>query len=97
MHDRQRLNIPVIQNFIDTSPEFQLKFVVSAESDLAEIEAILSRLKNWSPADVQLMPEGIDSVTLTARAGWIAEVCKRTGFRFCPRLHVMLYGHTRGT
>lgn len=97
MHDKQRLNIPVIQNFIDTSPDFQLKFVVSAESDLAEIEAILSRLKNWSPADVQLMPEGIDSATLDARAGWIAELCKRTGFRFCPRLHVLLYGHTRGT
>lgn len=97
MHDKQRLNIPVIQSFVDTCPEFQLKFVVSAESDLAEIEAILARLKNWNPADVQLMPEGIDSATLAARAGWIAEVCKRTGFRFCPRLHVMLYGHTRGT
>ncbi len=97
MHDKQRLNFPVIQNFIDTSPEFQLKFVVSAESDLAEIESILGRLKNWSPADVQLMPEGIDSATLNSRAGWIAEICKRTGFRFCPRLHVLLYGHTRGT
>ena len=96
-HEKQRLNIPVIQKFIDTSPDFQLKFVVSSESDLAEIDAILGELKNWSPSDVQLMPEGIDVSTLNSRAGWIAEVCKRTGFRFCPRLHVMLYGHTRGT
>ena len=27
----------------------------------------------------------------------LAGVCKRTGFRFCPRLHVALYGNTRGT
>ena len=31
------------------------------------------------------------------RAGWIAAVCKETGFRYCPRLHVALYGNTRGT
>src|SRR5258706_10315655 len=30
-HDRQRMNVPVIQAFIDSSPEFQLKFVVSSE------------------------------------------------------------------
>ncbi len=96
-HEKQRLNIPAIQKFIDTSTDFQLKFVVSSEIDLAEIDAILGGLKNWSPSDVQLMPEGIDVSTLNSRAGWIAEVCKRTGFRFCPRLHVMLYGHKRGT
>ena len=37
-HERQRLNVPVIQQFIDSSPDFQLKFVVSAEGDLDEIE-----------------------------------------------------------
>jgi 7-carboxy-7-deazaguanine synthase len=96
-HERQRLNVPVIQRFIDTAPDFQLKFVVSAETDLDEIHAILNQLRNWSPADVQLMPEGTDSATLDARAGWIGEVCKREGFRFCPRLHVHLYGNRRGT
>ena len=96
-HEKQRLNIQVIQRFIDTSPEFQLKFVVSSEADLAEIHALLSQLRGWTPADVLLMPEGIDAATLESRSAWIAETCKRTGFRFCPRLHVMLYGHTRGT
>jgi 7-carboxy-7-deazaguanine synthase len=43
------------------------------------------------------MPEGIDWTTLDGRSGWIAEVCKRTGYRFCPRLHVAMYGNTRGT
>jgi 7-carboxy-7-deazaguanine synthase len=96
-HERQRLNVPVIQRFIDTAPDFQLKFVVSGEGDLDEIRTILEQLRGWSPADVQLMPEGTDAATLDARAGWIGEVCKREGFRFCPRLHVYLYGNTRGT
>ena len=96
-HDRQRLNVPVIQQFIDSAPEMQLKFVVSGEGDMAEIRALLDQLRGWQPADVLLMPEGTDAATLEGRAGWIAEECKRTGFRYCPRLHVQLYGNKRGT
>ena len=96
-HERQRLNVPVIQQFIDTSPDFQLKFVVANETDLEEIEQILTQLKRWQPSDVLLMPEGTTVDALNQRAGWIADVCKRTGFRYCPRLHVELYGNTRGT
>jgi 7-carboxy-7-deazaguanine synthase len=96
-HERQRMNVGVIQRFIETAPEFQLKFVVSGEGDLAEIKGVLGRVKGWTPADVLLMPEGTDAGTLEARAGWVSEVCKREGFRFCPRLHVQLYGNMRGT
>jgi 7-carboxy-7-deazaguanine synthase len=97
LHERQRLNIPVIQQFIDTSCDFQLKFVVSSDRDLDEIQEILELLKNVKPSDVLLMPEGTDAATLSSRAAWIADLCKRTGFRFCPRLHVALYGNQRGT
>jgi 7-carboxy-7-deazaguanine synthase len=96
-HEKQRLNFPVIQQFIDMSPAFQLKFVVASAGDLAEIDAVLSQLKGWQPADVLLMPEGTDAQTLGARAGWISEICKERGFRYCPRLHVSLYGNKRGT
>lgn len=96
-HEKQRLNLAVIQQFIDTSPDFQLKFVVASEQDLAEIDAILADVKGWRPADVLLMPEGTDAETLNARAGWISDVCKGRGFRYCPRLHVTLYGNKRGT
>jgi len=96
-HERQRINVPVIQEFIDASPNVQLKFVVSDEQDLAEIHALLDRLKGWQPSDVLLMPEGVEATTLDNRAEWMADVCKRTGFRYCPRLHVYLYGHARGT
>jgi 7-carboxy-7-deazaguanine synthase len=96
-HERQRLNIPVIQQFIDTSPDFQLKFVVSNETDLVEIEQVLARVTGWKPSDVLLMPEGTTVEALHGRAAWIADVCKRTGYRYCQRLHVELYGNTRGT
>jgi 7-carboxy-7-deazaguanine synthase len=97
MHEKQRINIPVIQQFIDTSPEFQLKFVVTGAADMPEIESLLEQLRGWKPSDVLLMPEGTDSAVLDQRGPQIAEMCKRTGFRFCPRIHVSLYGHARGT
>ena len=96
MHEQQRLNPPVIQQFIDASPDFQLKFVVSSENDLPEIQQILASLRGWRPADVLLMPEGTHPATLVQRAPWIVEACKQTGYRYCPRLHIQLYGHRRG-
>jgi 7-carboxy-7-deazaguanine synthase len=96
-HEKARLNIPVIQQFIDKAPAFQLKFVVSNEKDLEEIDALLAEVRGWKPEDVLLMPEGTDEPTLQSRAPWILEVCKQRGFRFCPRLHIALYGNKRGT
>ena len=74
-----------------------MKFVVSTEADVDKIASLLSGLKSWKPDDVQLMPEGIDVIALQSRSGWISDLCKQTGYRFSPRLHVMLYGNRRGT
>lgn len=96
-HERLRLNLPVLQQFIDTSPDMQLKFVVSSPADLPEIQQLLSQLRDWKTDDVLLMPEGIDAPTLRDRASWLAELCKQHGYRFCPRLHIELFGNRRGT
>ena len=96
-HDRQRINVGTIQRLIDDAPDFQLKFVVSNEVDVGEVDDLLTQLRGWTPADVLLMPEGIDAGVLGARAGWVIDLCKRRGFRFCPRLHVALFGNKRGT
>jgi 7-carboxy-7-deazaguanine synthase len=96
-HDRQRINTPVIQRFIDDSPDFQLKFVVSGETDVAEIQSLLKQVRGWEPSDVLLMPQGVTAAELDSRAGWLADACKRLGFRYCPRLHIALFGNTRGT
>jgi len=42
MHDQQRLNTYVIQQFIDTSPDFQLKFVVSSDRTVRNRQAALT-------------------------------------------------------
>jgi 7-carboxy-7-deazaguanine synthase len=43
------------------------------------------------------MAEGRTTARLRARGRWIAELCKRYGYRFTPRLHIELYGNRRGT
>lgn len=96
-HERNRINVDVIQRFIEASPAFQLKFVVTRPEDVGEIEQILSRLNGFSTDDVLLMPEGTTASALDGRSTWIADICKRAGYRFCPRLHVSLYGNQRGT
>lgn len=96
-HEKQRINLEVIQKWIDRSPDFQLKFVVCAPGDIEEIQSILAHLSGWSPADVMLMPEGTDQSALAAQSSWIAQTCKETGFRYAPRLHIALYGNQRGT
>ncbi|CAM8655537.1 NrdG Organic radical activating enzymes [Candidatus Methylacidiphilaceae bacterium] len=111
-HEAIRLQPEVIAEWIRKYP-FQLKFVVSSENDLAEIKDLLSRLATFVAPPHQsvrgeegppvplhqilLMPEGIDVKTLATRSPWLVDICKREGFRFCPRLHIELFGHTRGT
>jgi len=111
-HEETRLRPEVIAAWIKNY-EFQLKFVLSTEKDLSEIKALLSLLKTFVAPTLQrvrseegppvpfhrvlLMPEGTDSPTLASRTPWLVEICKREGFRFCPRLHIELFGHVRGT
>ncbi len=77
---------------------YQLKFVIAAESDVAEMETMLADLKpEIPPHKIMLMPEGITMEALRERAGWLAELCKARGYRYAHRLQIELYGDTRGT
>jgi 7-carboxy-7-deazaguanine synthase len=93
-HERLRYQPAVLAQLMREYP-YQLKFVVAAEGDLAEIEAMCAELGAPS-RNVILMPEGIDRDTLQQRGLWLAEVCKRKGYRISPRLHVDLWGTKRG-
>lgn len=78
--------------------DYQLKFVVAGQDDLVEIEGMLGELPVRPPASkVLLMPEGVDAAQLRERGYWLAGVCKDCGYRFCPRLHIELFGNRRGT
>ena len=95
-HEATRLQPAVISDWI-RNYNFQLKFVVSSENDLVEIKSLLLNLPPVPADRILLMPEGIDVKTLATRSLWLVDICKREGFRFCPRLHIELFGHTRGT
>jgi len=95
-HESTRLQPEVISEWI-RNYLFQLKFVISSENDLIEIKNLLSRLPPVPSDRILLMPEGTDVKTLASRSPWLVEICKREGVRFCPRLHIELFGHKRGT
>jgi 7-carboxy-7-deazaguanine synthase len=93
-HERLRHN-PAVLRALTSGYDYQLKFVVAEASDLEEVR-VIRRLVD-APADrVLLMPEGVTPGVLAGRAEWLVEICKAEGYRFCPRVHVMLYGNRRG-
>ncbi len=96
-HESTRLQVPVLQEWITKYP-YQLKFVVSGADDLAEIRELLDALDPaMDRSNVLLMPEGTDVETLRSRQQWLVQVCLENGFRYCDRLHISLFGNTKGT
>ncbi len=93
-HDRLRLQPDVMKKLMAVS-DYQLKFVLAEESDLEEARAVIASV-GASAEKVVLMPEGIRGDVLNERGAWIAELCKKHGYRFSPRLHVHLWGDRRG-
>jgi 7-carboxy-7-deazaguanine synthase len=93
-HERLRRQPDVLLRLMD-GYEYQLKFVIARENDVDEVCALVSLL-NAPAANVILMPEGTRADILRERGVWLAELCKKHGFRFSPRLHVDLYGNRRG-
>jgi 7-carboxy-7-deazaguanine synthase len=93
-HDRLRYQPEVLKSLMHDY-EYQLKFVVSAPDDLTEIDEIQRTLRA-EPGRIILMPEGIDRDLLRNRGLWLAEICKRSGYRYSPRLHIDLWGDKRG-
>jgi len=93
-HERLRIQPDVLRRLM-SSYDYQLKFVVAKPEDIEEIREILGA-SQADPGKVILMSEGVDSAILRERGVWLAEICKREGFRFSPRLHVDLWGNRRG-
>ncbi|WP_338466714.1 7-carboxy-7-deazaguanine synthase QueE [Novosphingobium sp. ZN18A2] len=72
------------------------KFVIANPADCDEVSALAAR-HGIAPVRLFVMPEGTDSETLRTRSKWLAEEALRRGWRFTDRLHIHLYGDTRGT
>lgn len=91
---RERRICPgVIQAFIARPAWF--KFVIVAADDMLEVEELVAA--HAIPRDrVLLMPEGMTRRAVVQRSGLVADLCERHGFRFSPRLHILLWGPKRG-
>jgi 7-carboxy-7-deazaguanine synthase len=93
-HERLRAQPATLAQLM-ASYEYQLKFVIEKPEDLDEARALVAQLK--APQEkVILMPEGIERNVLRERGLWLAEIAKKEGYRFSPRLHVELWGNRRG-
>lgn len=96
-HDSTRIDYNILNEWID-SYEFQLKFVVSRREEINEVKCIIDKIESdILPEKVLLMPEGTDSETIHSRYDMLVNLCKENGFRMCNRLHLDLFGNTRGT
>ncbi len=96
-HEATRWQPEILREWCSTY-EHQIKWVVASLQDIFEIEEMLkiADLKSL-PEHILLMPEGRTVAELQQRAPLIVEWCKTRGWRYCPRLHIELFGNTRGT
>jgi 7-cyano-7-deazaguanosine (preQ0) biosynthesis protein QueE len=71
------------------------KFVIVEPGDLTEVDELVTRF-GLPPERVLLMPEGRSSTGLQERSRWLVDQACQRGYRFTPRLHVLLWGDERG-
>lgn len=91
-----------------SSVEQYLKFVSDgSDASFAEIREATSlyRSATWEaqaftslqPSSVYVMPEGATLEQQTANQVQVAEQCLQHGYMYCARVHVSIFGNTKGT
>ena len=100
-HEERRVDMDALTSLVEQY-EFQLKFVVTGEQDMPEIESLLQRLRQSTTQrirndDVLLMPEGATRERLEETRAATAELAMEYGYRYTPRLHVDLWNDAPGT
>jgi 7-carboxy-7-deazaguanine synthase len=93
MHNKNRTNEVVLEALLKRYPSY-LKFVVSSEADLEEINQIRGKL-NLTVNRVFLMPEGVTREEITVNGPKTVELCIANGFRYSPREHITLWDKKR--
>jgi 7-carboxy-7-deazaguanine synthase len=96
-HEETRRRPEVVAEWVREYP-FQLKFVVSSDADIPEIDSLVQALPHEIPAHkVLLMPQRISLEEISSRNTTFIDLCKSRGYRYCSRLHIDLFGNRRGT
>lgn len=89
----RRLRPAAVERFRDLGAWF--KFVVGDEQDVEEVLAIQAR-HGLSAERILLMPLGMLRDEQLALMPRVVEWCRQHGFRFSPRLHILIWGPRRG-
>ncbi len=95
-HEARRHRPAVIQQLIDEY-DYQLKFVIDQQSDLADVEKWLEEFPKVQSENVYLMPQGTEFDQLQAKLVWLAEEAEKRNWQVSPRKHIELFGNKRGT
>lgn len=100
-HEDQRIDIDALSALVEAY-DSQLKFVVTGDEDMPEIENLVGRVREATTTavpdeDVLLMPEGMTREELDAKRNSVAELAMEYGYRYTPRLHVDLWNDAPGT
>jgi 7-carboxy-7-deazaguanine synthase len=82
-----------LRTFRDTE-RAHLKFVVQELSDLTEVMTLVTEVA-WPKERVLLMAQGSTRSEYEPRASVVEELCREHGFRFSPRLQVLLWDGQR--
>lgn len=96
MHEQSRDRIEIVQRFVERYA-YQFKFVCGTPADVDDASTYIARLQGIDPARVLLMPEGTDTETLNSRLAWLEPLAAERGFGIAKRLHIELFGNTRGS
>lgn len=88
--------IPQAIDYFANLSNAYFKFVIVEQSDAKEVGNLVNKY-NLPPSRVMLMPEGRTPEMLQERSLWLSSICANEGYRFTPRLHIMLWGDRRGT
>ena len=100
--ERHRLNLTALRHYL-VRHDYQLKFVIEEEADLAEVSDILDRLEQGPDGvavnrdRIFLMPQARTRIELQQRGPRLAQICLARGYRYSPRLQVDLWDDKRGT
>jgi 7-carboxy-7-deazaguanine synthase len=98
-HESARSDLAAARRLIAGYP-YQLKFVVCTHrmvEDLQEVEKVVAALGPVDPSRVLLMPEGTDAGSVREGAEALRPAAAERGWGVSPRLHIELFGDTRGT
>ncbi|MEI7485309.1 MAG: 7-carboxy-7-deazaguanine synthase QueE [Ignavibacteriota bacterium] len=99
MHLANRINTEVLKKFNNLNAEgkcdIQWKFVYCKDKDIDEIKE-LQKSVGFHDDRIYLMPEGVNESDLNERRKETVEMCRKHGYNYTDRLHIIIWGNKRG-